>query len=210
MPYPNVTLRNGQLSAVVFLPGTDAAYYRASRFDHGTMIGDVRLGGHVAFGSGHWREPHDPEWTESGVGGRAVSRTLRLPRVPRVASPAVHDPRRQGWRQSLGAARTATCAGRAGATRPTRLPRTGSSAIPTPRRASPSSRLASGRWSRTRAWRVAPQVVTTLTSSTRPTRSTSGRHGVTSCWTRAASPSSTRLSCKQQLPAEWATTCSAR
>jgi hypothetical protein len=32
------------------------------------MIGDVQLGAHTVFGSGYWREPHDPTWTESGVG----------------------------------------------------------------------------------------------------------------------------------------------
>ena len=66
--YPNVTLVSGGLSAVVFLPGAPDAYYRSSRFDHGTMIGDVRFRDSLIFGSNFWRAPHDPEWTESGVG----------------------------------------------------------------------------------------------------------------------------------------------
>ena len=69
--YPNVTLTTDALRAVVFLPGERdaAAYYRASRFDHGTMIGDLQFKGEKLFGSNYWRgDPHDPEWTESGVG----------------------------------------------------------------------------------------------------------------------------------------------
>lgn len=32
------------------------------------MVGDIKLGRHTVFGSNFWRAPHDPEWTESGVG----------------------------------------------------------------------------------------------------------------------------------------------
>ena len=41
-PPPSVVLRNGPMSATVFLPGKDA-YYRSSRFDHGSMVGDLTL-----------------------------------------------------------------------------------------------------------------------------------------------------------------------
>ena len=68
MPFPNATLRSGHLSVRVFLPGEHDSYYRASRFDHGTMVGDIRFGNHTFFGDGWWRAPHDAEWTESGVG----------------------------------------------------------------------------------------------------------------------------------------------
>lgn len=63
--YRNVTLDNGVLSATVFLPGD---YYASTRFDWSSMVGDVRLGNRTFFGSGSWRQPHDPAWTESGVG----------------------------------------------------------------------------------------------------------------------------------------------
>ena len=66
--HPNVTLHSGGLSAVVFLPGASESYYRSSRFDHGTMVGNMKLGGHTVFGANFWRAPHDPTWTESGVG----------------------------------------------------------------------------------------------------------------------------------------------
>ena len=66
--YRHYKLTAGSYSATVFLPGGWDAYYRASRFDHGTMIGEVRFGGATLFGSSYWRAPHDPEWTEAGVG----------------------------------------------------------------------------------------------------------------------------------------------
>jgi len=52
----------------LFLPNALDGYYRSSRFDWGTMIGDVRSGRRRAFCSDVWRQPHDPLWTESGVG----------------------------------------------------------------------------------------------------------------------------------------------
>jgi hypothetical protein len=66
--YPSATLVAGSLRAVVYLPGGAEAYYRASRFDHATMVGDITFEGVKLFGSNFWRAPHDPEWTENGVG----------------------------------------------------------------------------------------------------------------------------------------------
>ena len=70
-PPPSVVLRNGPMSATVFLPGKDA-YYRSSRFDHGSMVGDLKLGQTTVFASNFWKSgsgleqrPHDPEDPEA-------------------------------------------------------------------------------------------------------------------------------------------------
>ena len=106
-PPPSVVLRNGPLSATVFLPvchtiqgssatiahtpqrsstsrqvcysfeprlgqGGQDAYYRSSRFDHGSMVGDLKLGQTTVFASNFWKcgsgleqRPHDPEDPEA-------------------------------------------------------------------------------------------------------------------------------------------------
>lgn len=47
----------------------DGKYYTSSRFEHGSMIGDIVFGGDKSvYGRGLWRTPHDPSWPESGVG----------------------------------------------------------------------------------------------------------------------------------------------
>jgi hypothetical protein len=74
MPFANWTLSSAlptpeAVQATLFLPvAGEAGYYRSSRFDHGTMLGDVRTGGRTAFCSGFWRQPHDPMSTEAGIG----------------------------------------------------------------------------------------------------------------------------------------------
>lgn len=82
--YANVTLRSpkGDLSSVIFLPeglkADEPTFYLASRFDHSSMIGNIRRTTHnpetgkktthLLYGSEQWRVPHDPYWPESGVG----------------------------------------------------------------------------------------------------------------------------------------------
>jgi hypothetical protein len=82
--FANVTLYspNGDLSAVIFLPKglkpDEPTYYMASRFDHSSMIGNIRRTSrnvhmgkkttHLLYGTEQWRVPHDPYWPESGVG----------------------------------------------------------------------------------------------------------------------------------------------
>ena len=82
--YANITLKanNGDLSAVVFLPHGikpgQPTYYRSTRFDHGSMIGEIsrtkrnsdgsKASTHVLYGNQQWRVPHDPYWPESGIG----------------------------------------------------------------------------------------------------------------------------------------------
>ena len=80
--YPNATLSSDTVSARVFLPcssgdaaagGGEGCYYRSSRFEHGSMIGDVTLrdppsSSAEVYGRGMWRQPHDPSDPESGLG----------------------------------------------------------------------------------------------------------------------------------------------
>lgn len=79
--YPNITLETPIVSARVFLPtlaGDDRRrdargryYYVGSRFEHGSMVGDILYGAdrsREVYGRGMWRTPHDPAWPESGVG----------------------------------------------------------------------------------------------------------------------------------------------
>jgi hypothetical protein len=81
--YSNVTLTSlgGILSIVVYLPAgikpDEQAYYASTRFDHGSMIGSItrkttdihgKTKTNVLYGKDRWRTPHDPNWTESGVG----------------------------------------------------------------------------------------------------------------------------------------------
>lgn len=71
--YSNVTLRSPVMSVKVFMPTfgdfKDSDYYQGSRFEHGSMIGDIMFGDNrKVYGRGLWRTPHDSTWPESGVG----------------------------------------------------------------------------------------------------------------------------------------------
>ena len=71
--YSEVTLNSPIMSATVFLPYQDKSdeeqYYMGSRFEHGSMVGDIVFGeDRTVYGRGMWRNPHDPSWPESGVG----------------------------------------------------------------------------------------------------------------------------------------------
>jgi len=69
--YQNLTLESPDMSVRVFMPmgQGDGLYYTGSRFDHGSMIGDITFGkDKEVYGRGLWRTPHDPVWPESGVG----------------------------------------------------------------------------------------------------------------------------------------------
>lgn len=73
-PYNNVTLKSPIMSVKVFMPtfgdlSKENDYYTGSRFEHGSMIGDIMYGDNkMVYGRGLWRTPHDPMWPESGVG----------------------------------------------------------------------------------------------------------------------------------------------
>lgn len=84
--YSNHTLRSqdGMLEVVVYLPigikPTENTYYVGSRFDHGSMIGNIKrksrqmVDGHIVekthtlYGDQLWRIPHNSHWPESGIG----------------------------------------------------------------------------------------------------------------------------------------------
>lgn len=66
--HPNVTIGGEHLQATIFLPGVDNAFYTANRFDHGTMVGDIKLGEHLLFPNDFWSQPHDPATPDAGVG----------------------------------------------------------------------------------------------------------------------------------------------
>ncbi|KAG8457461.1 hypothetical protein KFE25_003765 [Diacronema lutheri] len=67
---------SGALRANIYLPPADASdaaalartFYRSSRFDWGSMVGDFTLGGHALCEADSWRAPHDPAWTEAAIG----------------------------------------------------------------------------------------------------------------------------------------------
>lgn len=81
--YSNVTLKanDGDLEVVIYLPQgikpDEPTYYVSTRFDHGSMIGNIKrttrkqdgsTETHILYDTDQWRVPHDPFWTESGVG----------------------------------------------------------------------------------------------------------------------------------------------
>lgn len=72
--YSNMTLESlrGDLSVVVYLPyglkPDEHTFYYSSRFDHGSMIGSIQYKGHVLFDARTWRQPHNANWPESGMG----------------------------------------------------------------------------------------------------------------------------------------------
>jgi hypothetical protein len=45
--YPSIVLKNKKLEALIFLPNTSTAYYQASRFDWGSMVGQITYNGHT-------------------------------------------------------------------------------------------------------------------------------------------------------------------
>jgi len=56
--YPQVTISNGTIAAVVLLPDPQKGYYRGTRFDWSGMVAQVRYKGHTFYGE--WRLPHNP------------------------------------------------------------------------------------------------------------------------------------------------------
>lgn len=70
-----LTSMDGNLSVSVFLPssareedGEVSLFYESTRFEHGSMIGDVAYFSHKLYGTDLWRPPHNPWNVESGVG----------------------------------------------------------------------------------------------------------------------------------------------
>lgn len=63
--HPKVTLSNGKMEAVIFLPDKDDGYYRATRFDWSGVVACVAVNGHKFFGE--WT-PYDPLKNDSITG----------------------------------------------------------------------------------------------------------------------------------------------
>jgi hypothetical protein len=64
--HPKVTLRSGQMEAVIFLPDKDNGYYRATRFDWSGVVACVAVNGHKFFGE--WFSKYDPLKNDSITG----------------------------------------------------------------------------------------------------------------------------------------------
>lgn len=58
--YPKTILSSGQVDVTVYLPGK-LGYYNSTRFDWGSMIGEITLG-EAEFFSDLWRTATDPNW----------------------------------------------------------------------------------------------------------------------------------------------------
>eukprot|EP00435_Cladocopium_sp_Y103_P036178 s2976_g9.t1 len=58
--YPKTILSSGQLDVTVYLPG-NLGYYNSTRFEWGSMIGEITLG-EAEFFSDLWRTATDPNW----------------------------------------------------------------------------------------------------------------------------------------------------
>ena len=56
--HPHVTISNGEVSALVFLPDAKNGYYRSSRFDWSGVVGCAAYGGHTFWGE--WFAHYDP------------------------------------------------------------------------------------------------------------------------------------------------------
>lgn len=63
--HPKVTLSNGKMEAVIFLPDKEDGYYRATRFDWSGIVACVAVDGHKFFGE--WT-PYDPLKNDSITG----------------------------------------------------------------------------------------------------------------------------------------------
>ncbi len=56
--YPQTTISAGEITAVVYLPDSEHAFYCGTRFDRSGIIGSLRYRGHEYFGQ--WKDSHDP------------------------------------------------------------------------------------------------------------------------------------------------------
>ncbi len=65
-PYPQLTISNGVLQALVLLPDAKTGYYRGPRVDWSGQVARVTFHGHTYFGE--WQTPHDPQGNDGAVG----------------------------------------------------------------------------------------------------------------------------------------------
>lgn len=58
LEYPYATITTSEITADVYLPDAENAFYRGTRFDRSGIIGSLRYKGHEYFGQ--WKDLHDP------------------------------------------------------------------------------------------------------------------------------------------------------
>ncbi len=66
LDHPHATIRNGDLSATLFLPDTHTGFYRSSRFDWSGVIACAEFHGHTLWGE--WFRHYDPLLNDSITG----------------------------------------------------------------------------------------------------------------------------------------------
>lgn len=66
LDHPHVTLRNGDVDALIFLPDAQTGYYRSSRFDWSGVVGCASYKGHTYWGE--WFSTYDPNVNDSITG----------------------------------------------------------------------------------------------------------------------------------------------
>ena len=64
--YPSLTISNGEVEMLIYLPDAENGMYRATRFDWSGVIGSVQYKGHEYFG--YWKDTHDPFFHEDLTG----------------------------------------------------------------------------------------------------------------------------------------------
>eukprot|EP00466_Bigelowiella_natans_P018873 jgi/Bigna1/141612/aug1.64_g16320 len=58
--FPKIVLRNKEVEATVYTPNAKSGYYRSSRFEWSSMIGQIKLLTSGVSFFGDWRKPHNP------------------------------------------------------------------------------------------------------------------------------------------------------
>jgi len=66
LEYPYATIDAGEIVADVYLPDTENAFYRGTRFDWSGIVGSLRFHGHEYFGQ--WKDFHDPQYHDCITG----------------------------------------------------------------------------------------------------------------------------------------------
>ena len=66
--YPHVTISNGMVEAVVFVPDEKNGFYRSSRYDWSGVVGQITYNGHTYFTKRASQMPHDPGNPGHGIG----------------------------------------------------------------------------------------------------------------------------------------------
>lgn len=63
---PAVSITNGLVTAILYLPDAEKGYYRATRFDWSGQVADLKAAGHTYFG--RWNNAYDPKLHDAIMG----------------------------------------------------------------------------------------------------------------------------------------------